>query len=383
MRRLLTLTLVLILAGPVLFAEDKAVTFKDLQKENRSRLRDAAGPAERAAVMKEYSTKLLALAEKQPGTADAFHALVAVVQLDRGDAPRALALLTKGYADRPDALKLISAIKRRTDEGTLALLEAMVEKQKDKTAQARACQALIELCDGAVKTAKEWRADKDLREAAEERLGKEAVADFLKKADQLGTVGQKYAKLADGKYKETLAALAPPPPPKSGERDNENGKYDLSVGKLAPEIEIDDINGVKTKLTDLRGKVVVLDIWATWCGPCRAMIPHERELVKRLKDKPFVLVSMSADEKKETLVDFVNKNDMPWTHWWAGAKSNILKDWGVEYFPTIYVLDHKGVIRYTDVRGKDMDEAVDTLLKEMAGAKDAPAPEKPKKDKDK
>jgi len=131
-----------------------------------------------------------------------------------------------------------------------------------------------------------------------------------------------------------------------------------------------DIDGKTVKLSELKGKVVVLDIWATWCPPCRAMIPHERELVKRLKDKPFALISISGDEKKETLKNFLAENPMPWTHWWNGQTGGILEAWDVQSFPTIYVLDAKGVIRYKDVRGEKMDEAVDALLKEtQTGAK--------------
>jgi thiol-disulfide isomerase/thioredoxin len=143
-----------------------------------------------------------------------------------------------------------------------------------------------------------------------------------------------------------------------------------------------DLDGKKVKLSDLRGKVVVLDIWATWCPPCRAMIPHERELVKRLEGKPFVLVSISGDAEKKTLTDFLAKEKMPWTHWWNGARGGIVEDWQVEFFPTIYVLDAKGVIRYNGVRGADMDKAVDTLLKEMGVdvTKDEKKDKEPKKD---
>ena len=56
---------------------------------------------------------------------------------------------------------------------------------------------------------------------------------------------------------------------------------------------------------------------------------------------------------------------MPWTHWWEGQRDKgILKDWNVRFFPTIYVIDAKGVIRYKEIRGKELDEAVEKLVKE-------------------
>jgi thiol-disulfide isomerase/thioredoxin len=140
----------------------------------------------------------------------------------------------------------------------------------------------------------------------------------------------------------------------------------LTVGKVLPDSACEDLDGKKVKISDYRGKVVVLDIWATWCGPCRAMIPHERELVKNLKDKPFAFISLSADDEKDTLVKFIEKEPMPWVHWWnGGAKGGPVSDYKVQFFPTVYVLDEKGVIRYKHVREKAMDEAIDVLLKEV------------------
>ncbi len=80
---------------------------------------------------------------------------------------------------------------------------------------------------------------------------------------------------------------------------------DLSVGWKAPEVIGRGLDGKEMKLSDLKGKVVVLDIWATWCVPCRAMIPQERAIVEKLKTQPFVLVSISVDHQKETLTKFL------------------------------------------------------------------------------
>ena len=142
----------------------------------------------------------------------------------------------------------------------------------------------------------------------------------------------------------------------------------LIVGKLMPDVETERLDGKKTKISDYRGKVVVLDIWTTWCGPCRGMIPHERELVEKLKDKKFAFISVSADDKKETLEQFLEKEKMPWNHWWDGSRGKLTETLQIRFFPTIYVLDDKGVIRYKHVREKAMDDAVEELLKKMDGA---------------
>jgi hypothetical protein len=96
------------------------------------------------------------------------------------------------------------------------------------------------------------------------------------------------------------------------------------------------------------------------------MYPHERSLVKRLEGKPFALLGINSDPK-ERLRQAMKRENITWRSWWDGGNTRgpIAKAWNVKGWPTIYVLDHKGVIRYREVRGKSMDEAVDTLLKEV------------------
>jgi hypothetical protein len=99
------------------------------------------------------------------------------------------------------------------------------------------------------------------------------------------------------------------------------------------------------------------------------MYPHERSLVKRLAGKPFALVGINSDENKEQLKKAMEKEQITWRSWWDKTTSGpIAKAWNVQGWPTIYVLDAKGVIRYKNVRGAAMDKAVDTLLGELEGA---------------
>jgi peroxiredoxin len=139
----------------------------------------------------------------------------------------------------------------------------------------------------------------------------------------------------------------------------------LRVGMKAPAAESRNLKAEKASLADYRGKVVVLDFWATWCIPCKEMIPHERDMVEKFKDKPFALVSISVDEEKKELEEFLGKERMPWTHWWDGPGAPFVKQWNVHTFPTIYVIDAKGVIRHKHIRGEELEKAVEKLLAEV------------------
>jgi hypothetical protein len=96
------------------------------------------------------------------------------------------------------------------------------------------------------------------------------------------------------------------------------------------------------------------------------MYPHERSLVKRLEGKPFALLGINSDQDREQLKKTLVAENITWRSWYDKSTDGpIASQWNIQGWPTIFVLDHKGVIRYRDVRGEEMDQAVDTLLKEL------------------
>ncbi len=96
------------------------------------------------------------------------------------------------------------------------------------------------------------------------------------------------------------------------------------------------------------------------------MYPHERSLVKRLEKRPFALVGMNSEESPEKLRAALEREKITWPSFFDGGGTDgpIATRWGVRGWPTIFVIDPEGVIRYRDVRGEAMDKAVDALLAE-------------------
>lgn len=103
------------------------------------------------------------------------------------------------------------------------------------------------------------------------------------------------------------------------------------------------------------------------------MCPHERSLVERLKDKPFALIGVNSDTDKKQLKKRMEEEKITWRSFWCGEEGTggpIPTAWNVRGWPTIYVLDAKGVIRAKNVREKEMDKVVEELLKEIGERKE-------------
>jgi Thioredoxin-like len=112
------------------------------------------------------------------------------------------------------------------------------------------------------------------------------------------------------------------------------------------------------------------------------MIPHERSLVQKLADKPFALIGVNSDKDREKLKQQLAKEEMTWRHFYDHSISGpIATAWNIHGWPTTYILDQHGVIRFRDLRDEDAEKAILALLEEMAAAdrKDAQAPRKTEK----
>jgi peroxiredoxin len=145
----------------------------------------------------------------------------------------------------------------------------------------------------------------------------------------------------------------------------------LMIGKTAPEIVGRDLDGVEFKLSDYRGRVVVLTFSGDWCGICRAQYPYQRLLTELYKDWPFAMLSVNSDESVEAARQAKEERRLPYRSWWDGYGESKIEGpistmYNIYGWPTTYVLDEQGVIRFVDLRQEDLLKAVHQLMDEQA-----------------
>jgi thiol-disulfide isomerase/thioredoxin len=147
----------------------------------------------------------------------------------------------------------------------------------------------------------------------------------------------------------------------------------LQVGMEAPDMSTVDPDGTAFKLSDYRGKVVAIVFWGFWCVPCRAALPQEKALVERFAGKPFALLGVNTDDKKEDFKRLAKEQGVTWKNSWQGSRQGPWPEaWGITQYPAVFVLDEKGVIRATNVRTEDLPKVVDDLLAKMDAKKTDP-----------
>ncbi len=138
------------------------------------------------------------------------------------------------------------------------------------------------------------------------------------------------------------------------------------VGQSAPDIALTSPDGKVIKLSSLRGQVVLVDFWASWCGPCRKENPYTVEIYEAYKDKGFTVYSVSLDQNKAAWQKAIQKDGLPWANHVSdlkGWRNKAAADYGVEAIPATFLVDRNGTIVAKDVHGGELDKAVRKALK--------------------
>ncbi|SIN81353.1 TlpA disulfide reductase family protein [Chitinophaga niabensis] len=138
-----------------------------------------------------------------------------------------------------------------------------------------------------------------------------------------------------------------------------------AVGKPAPAFTQNDVNGQPISLASLKGKVVLIDFWASWCSPCRAENPNMLKQYKIYKDKGFEILSVSLDSKKEPWVEAIEQDGLPWLHVsdLKGWNNTVGRLYGVRGVPACYLVDRDGKIIATEVRGEKLNTKLAEIFK--------------------
>ena len=143
-----------------------------------------------------------------------------------------------------------------------------------------------------------------------------------------------------------------------------SGKRPYELGKPL-DIHFTAVDGRKVDLNQLKGKVVLVDFWATWCGPCVAEVASLKKAYEAYHSKGFEILGISLDENRKALLDFVEKHNMPWPQYFDGKHWNneISFRFGINGVPTQWLVDKKGILRELNARG-DLEGSVARLLQE-------------------
>jgi thiol-disulfide isomerase/thioredoxin len=255
--------------------------------------------------------------------------------------------------------------------GTAVLMVALAETPLDKSrAQYMRAQALLSQAGEKPKPAQ--------LDAVEGAL-KEALATYPRNASALFLEGKVLAMM--GKNDEAKTAFhqclecAPPGDPSRLRAEHFEENPQLSLAKMAPAFTVNTLTGEKFQLDAMGGRVVLIDFWATWCGPCNEELPEMKKIAKEFAGRPLVIISVSWDADETKWKDFIQKKEMTWMQY-RDNDHKLSDAFAVHGIPHYFTIDSDGVLTAEMVgSGSDVEGKLRKLVSkaEAARAKQAAA----------
>ena len=140
-------------------------------------------------------------------------------------------------------------------------------------------------------------------------------------------------------------------------------RIDLARARMAPAFTVTTLDGQRVTMDSFAGKVVLIDFWATWCGPCREALPHIRQIAHKFEGEPFVVLSVSLDSDMEKWRAFVNSNGMTWLQYRDGGFDGyIARLFSVDAIPATFTIDADGVLEDQHVGDADIEGKLKKLI---------------------